>query len=392
MSVKTLGIILGTTAGIAVVGGGVAYAVSPEFRDFVGLNVEREFSSSYDFYGTTLDDGRVLITGYYGTTKHLQIPSSVSFGELKEHQYSFASIQELEYYINDVVNRYTKAEDFDGDYDAEIFKYSFLYNDLSSMIVVKSLNELMNMTAELYSLSDKDKEKAFPITHTGLIQTYTEGDDHAITAVVNLGKNVQSVNIPAGILEVDYVNLARNGTTMYFSEDNETYGTWVTKNGCLIDTKTQTLKMVYPGTIKGDSYTTPSDLKAIDMFSFDLYRETLKTLNISEGVLAVSGTLDMVDIETTRRLVINMPESLTTINTTAVVTAQNAKDNIVVFLKSLATIPGGQGVNVFAYAGDDPSRALFVVTDEIYAQILEEYPDFKSSGFQIISYSAYVAG
>lgn len=394
IALKTTGIVITCCAGATLIFGGLYHAI-PAVHDWVQEKLHgtqqaqaKELTTSYSLIGNIMGD-EMVVRGYYGDSNEFALPKTVSIGELVSYRYNFNDVDELFQYYDTVYQRYSHASDWDGDMAKERFNYTFISaND--TLYNAKSIEELQNICSNIMSLPEEEKTQVFPMRHDGLIQSYKEGKDITITRIEKLGDNVSALHVPAGI-DINYRQLASQGIELSFDRDHEDYGTWVSKNGCLIDTQTQTLKYVYPCELENGEYTTAQGLKAIDFSAFNSLKNTLKTLYISEGVLAVSGTLDAN--ETNQRLVINMPNSLQTINSDALVMRFGARNNVVIYLNSLATSPRGVGVYAYSYAASGYERPTYILTDELYNQLITEQPEFRDSPFaeQLVSYSIYLA-
>ncbi|MBQ7977269.1 MAG: hypothetical protein IJ301_01535 [Clostridia bacterium] len=390
-AVKTTATILACVAGTAVVAGGIVYGV-PGAKDFIfgtSTTQPKVLKTGYELVGKLFGE-ELRVTGYYGDDTEIALPKTVSLGQLVNHRYTFNDAREFREYVDTIEQRYTQDPEFSGDFSEQIFAYSFLCSD-DSLYTAKSLEELIQVIDSIMQLSVEEQEDLFPIKHDGKIQSYIEGEDIKIVAVQSMNTNIQALHIPSTCTNVNWRELARDGVVLSFDKDHAQFGTWTSKNGELIDTSTQTLKYVYPDVLTGDTYTTTPGVKSVDFSAFESYADQLKTINIAEGVIAVSGTLEA--LETTQPITINMPTTLKTINSEMLVYREDAKNNVTVFLKSLATYPTGSGIEAYRYARDDNMTPTYVVSDELYAQLITELPEFRDSIYanQLISYSVYVS-
>lgn len=395
-TVKIVGISLATIVGASLVMGGLYHFV-PQIKSTVdntfgitnSTTTQKEFTTSYELIGEVIGSNEMVVRGYFGEASEFALPKTVSLGDYVSHRYNFASFEEIQQYCDSVEQRYTQASDWDGDFAKERFNYSFLTAD-DTLYTAKSIEQLNTVKDNLSMIEEEDLKATYPIRHDGEIQSYKAGTDINIIRVESMTDNVKAIKIPAGV-DLEYKELASAGIYLYFDNAHETYGTWTSRDGCLIDTNTQTLKYVYPDTIIDNAFTTPKGIKSVDFSAFEYYKDSIKTINIAEGVIAVSGTLDAFD--TNHKIVINMPKSLEVINTENLVRQQNARDNVVVYLNSIATYPTGSGIEAYRFARSGNENPTYVLTNELYDKLVQELPEFKDSPYaeHLVSYSIYIS-
>lgn len=388
--VKKVVICFTVIAGLALVGGGVYHFV-PGVRDMFHPTEQIQASS---FKTSYLIEGRVMgdtmtVRGYYGEDSQFALPQTVSLGDLVAHRYNFTSLNDLEQYYDTIYQRYADSEGWNGDTSQERFKYSFLSaND--TLFVAKSLDELQQGIQQIRDMSEEERNEVFPMRHDGVIQSFKEGADIRVTNIEKLSSNVTAVHIPVGV-NCDYRELASQGIVLSFDANHTEFGSWYSANGCLIDKATQTLKYVYPCELVRNTYATVKGLKAIDFSAFESIVKDIKILNISEGVVAVSGSLNA--FETSQNITINMPKSLQTINTSNLVERENSRNNVIVHLHSLPTYPRGAGIEAYRFARADYNNPTYILTDDLYNKLITDLPEFRNSSYaeQLVSYSIYLS-
>lgn len=383
MSKKAIAI----TTAVVVLAGGVGVCVGvPSIRDSIVGRVDtaqqKDFAVSYDLIGEITGESEFVVRGYYGESSEITIPRTLSLGSLVSHRYTFTTSDECYQYYDTIYRRYADSADWDGDTAKERFNYVFVCKD-NSLYTAKSLDELQALCEQIRDASEEEQKALLPMKHDGQIQSYKEGKDYTVTRVESMS-NVKSIQVPTGI-DVSWEELARNDVHMYFEADHARFGGWTTRDNCLIDTTTHTLKYVYSEAITGDTYTTPTALKAIDFGAFENCTN-LKTINVREGVVAVSGTYNAN--ENINKITVNMPRSLQTINTTRLVMSNQ---QATVYLNSLPTYPRGTGAEAYRFAQD--SMVKYVLPDNLYNKLITDTPEFRDSMYadNLVSNSIYIS-